>query len=1220
MAKIALGIVGAVIGSIFGPIGISIGFALGSALGSVLFPGKLQPGPRLNDLQVTSATNGAPIPFGWGQVRVAGNIIWAPGLVEVTTTHSVKGGPKQTTYSYTSSFAVSFGEGPCAIGRIWFDSKIVHDPTGGTARITGLSQSGNTVTVTSTLNPAIGTQVTISGAPSGYNGKFKVALSSPVDFTYYNPVSGLAPGSTGTASFPLPVYAAPVIYSGTETQGADPTIQAAVGAANCPAFRGLCYAVWSNFPLTNFGNRLPNVRGEVTYQVTQTAVTGVLNFDRASNSAGSGQPYTAPSLTPQPSNASTFAWFFVKPQSNGSPSYPAGWSSIDGDPYHIAAIFNNGSVIAPSISDSFGGIAYDAMFAIFNYQGSSLPSLFNAANVSGAGINFTAMYPSANVAGNTLFAYFTCLQQSPGLGTLTDSHGNAWVQIASASSFSTGSQFLWMAANAIGGAGNVVSLPGTILATGASFAIYETTTGVLPVLNSPSLDVMVAAICTRARLSPSQIDVTQLASVNPPPGGYLITRPSTAQTALQTLALGYFFDGVESSGVLKFVLRGGATQALAIPESDLGLYKDNYKITEQIGQIQDLPFDYQVLFNDRKLDYQQNKAHKIRHRRIVKTRNQSIIELPLTIDSTTARQIAERSLFLAYLERHPYDFNLWRSLYILYDPTDVIQFTYEGLTFVMRILKSTIGADLQVVLSGVNENTSTYSSSVSGSSGTGVVPAGPNNLPDTALYLFDIPLTRDADANPSGSGYYAALGTLDPVHWPGASLEKSSDDSNFGQQDTDSIACSYGTALTTLPPPRSPWDWDTSSTLQVAMSNGSLAGTSDLNVLNGSNALLVGNPATGIWELLQFANSVQNPDGSYTISRLLRGRRGTEPSCGLHVSGETVVLLNAGGFLRESSSSAELQVLRYFRAVTYGGDVTQVPSTLFTNSGNDLRPYAPASLAATVDMSGNINMSWIRRTRIGGDWLNFIGQVPLSETTESYDLEIVDNGNGAVKRSFTALSSPSCQYTAAQQIADFGSLQKYFTFNVYQNSSLIGRGFKATFTDQLTPPVEPPGIYIFTDVGIGGADPGTVVNPQNAIDGDPSTYCELYVPFTHGVVPAGDAGLASISIQGAVEAPQPVTQVYLNLTYGVPEMNMAGSQIAPIWNIYAGISPFIVNVDGGVIGGVPQATKKVKVLLPLPLPIHTRNIQVHVGLEADSNTTISGACRVRIFDAYLTLS
>lgn len=1053
MARIALAVVGAVIGGLIGgPVGAQLGFALGSALGSVLFPGKLPNGPRLNDLQVTSATNGTPIPFGYNTQRVAGNILWSPGLLETTTDHSIKGGPKQLLYSYSASFAVSFGEGPGTVGRIWFDSKIVYDPTGSTAPITGISEAGNVVTVDSTLNPEIGSQVNINNAPSGYNGSFKVTLSSPIDFSYYNPTAGLSPGTGGTASFPPPTYTAPVIYPGNETQGADPTIQAAVGAANCPAYRGLILVVWTAFPLANFGNRIPNVRAEITYSAPPLTPVTISFVQAASGAQSNHKPFANNVVVPfgSPNTGGNFivAWVlgsigysdtpmdppivFSLTDSQGNTYEPApqtfqtgviwGSNQLSDQAVYIATDIKAGPntvtlgspTAAPNGGANNNGVGLE--LHVFEYTGNpGVPPVINASQFSSAGFTSATLDLTTNQANQLVLLLADSANAFPQTGFTIRVAGKAEDKTVTA----------------VGLAGYTIPMTGT---DGTAFGLILTNQ--LPASTSKtqpwSLAQIVTDLCKRSRLLTSQIDVSGLLPL-PTPYGYIISRISTGQSAMLPLAQAYFFDGVESSGVLKFIPRGGPTQVITIPESDLGLYKDNYKISEQIGQIQDLPLNVQVLFNDQALDYQQNKTHKFRHRRIVKTRNQSIIELPLTLDSTFARQIAEKALFLAYLERQPYDFNLWKALYLLYDPSDVVQFTYEGLTFIARIVKSTIGADFQVVISAVNENASTYQSVVIGSSGVGVIPAGPNTLPDTVLFMFDIPLLRDSDSNPAGSGYYVALGTIDPPHWPGATLEKSSDDINYAQQDTSSVACQYGTALSALPAPSSPWDWDTVNTLRIAMTSGTLAGASDLNVLNGANALMCGK------ECIQFANALQNPDGTYTIGRLLRGRRGTDVHCGDHATLENIVALNPGGVLRETVGSSELQVLRYFRPVTYGGDITLVPSTQFTDSGNDLRPYAVTSVADSRS-SGDLTVTWIRRTRIGGDWLNFVGQVPLSETLESYDVDIL-NGSTVV-RTFPGLSSPQVIYTAAQQIADFGSVQPLILMNIYQNSSVIGRGFQ----------------------------------------------------------------------------------------------------------------------------------------------------------------------------------
>jgi hypothetical protein len=135
-AGAALG--GTIGGSLFGISAATIGGALGAVAGSVvdsLIIGALAPdqriqGPRLDDLRVTSATEGAVIPRLYGTMRLGGNIIWATDFREeqVRTSESSggKGSPTIVTegYRYFASFAVALCEGPIGgVCRIWADGK-----------------------------------------------------------------------------------------------------------------------------------------------------------------------------------------------------------------------------------------------------------------------------------------------------------------------------------------------------------------------------------------------------------------------------------------------------------------------------------------------------------------------------------------------------------------------------------------------------------------------------------------------------------------------------------------------------------------------------------------------------------------------------------------------------------------------------------------------------------------------------------------------------------------------------------------------------------------------------------------------------------------------------------------------------------------------------------------------------------------------------------------
>lgn len=208
MAVLAVAALGSAIGSatlgagIFGISGASIGWLAGSMIGQSLFGPTIE-GPKLADKKVQISAYGAPISQVYGGVRVAGNVFWSTDLVEHKRKEGGKGGPKVTKYSYSVSCAALLCEGPIvSIRRIWADSKVVYD-----------------------ARPEADPAGKIASA------KFK---------EYW------------------------VLYTGTEDQLPDPTIEAEDGVGNVPAYRGSAYVVFTDLPLDDFGNRIPNFTFEIS--------------------------------------------------------------------------------------------------------------------------------------------------------------------------------------------------------------------------------------------------------------------------------------------------------------------------------------------------------------------------------------------------------------------------------------------------------------------------------------------------------------------------------------------------------------------------------------------------------------------------------------------------------------------------------------------------------------------------------------------------------------------------------------------------------------------------------------------------------------------------------------------------------------------------------------------------------------------------------------------
>ena len=235
----------------------------------------------------------------------------------------------------------------------------------------------------------------------------------------------------------------------------------------------------------------------------------------------------------------------------------------------------------------------------------------------------------------------------------------------------------------------------------------ETTVG----SGSPPIAGIVQDLCERAGLLPDQIDVSLLTAANLQPNneclGYVVERPTPAADALRVLMQAYFFDACESGGVVRFVPRG-LPAVEEVPETNLGLVEDKRKVLETMSQEQDLPQTVVVLHNDPALNYEQNKQHKGRNVRIVNTKNQTIISLPIVMTADQALAVAKTWLYFYWLEREQFSFNLWQAVYMLFDPCDVVQFVYEGLTFQIRITETTSGAGFSVSIAGVSENESNF--------------------------------------------------------------------------------------------------------------------------------------------------------------------------------------------------------------------------------------------------------------------------------------------------------------------------------------------------------------------------------------------------------------------------------------------------------------------------------------------------------------------------------
>jgi hypothetical protein len=544
-------------------------------------------------------------------------------------------------------------------------------------------------------------------------------------------------------------------------------------------------------------------------------------------------------------------------------------------------------------------------------------------------------------------------------------------------------------------------------------------------LGAVQLADLVTALCADADFA--DIDVSSLSGLVT---GFAVTDTMSPRDAIAPLGVAYQFDGVESEGVIRFVARGRPS-ATSYDEGDLVLPDGDASFGFSLDRAQetDLPVASRISYIDADADYRQAVAEA---RRLVGGSDRvASSSLPLVLDQGQAIGIGARLLQDAWVMRESASFALAPSTLAL-DPTDEVLLDVGGRVRRLRLTGIDDAASRQ--MQAVATDPSIYEAITGPSRAPGAAQSSVST--GRALVAFlDLPLLTGSEIPwaPRAAAF------ADP--WPGSVLVlRSASDANYALDTSLTRAAIIG--VTTADFSTGPiWRWDEASALAVKLTSGTLSSLDDLSVLGGANAVAIQN-ADGGWEIVQFATATLTAPNQWTLTRLLRGQAGTEGAMRSPVaSGARVVFLD--GALKQLSLSQSEAVLPFHYLWGPQGKAISDPSyqgATLQFQAVGLRPYAPCQLRAVYDGSGDIVLGWIRRDRAPSSDSWDQTEIPLSESAEAYDVEILD-GSGNVARTFSSLGAATATYTAAEIAADFPSgLPSPFRFTVYQLSTVLGRG------------------------------------------------------------------------------------------------------------------------------------------------------------------------------------
>ena len=1043
LVQAAGGLVGGAIGFfVGGPTGALYGAQIGISVGGLLDPPKIK-GPRLEDLAVQTSTYGAFIPRVYGTAPIVGNIFWVQGdkLIEQEKTTSGKGGPEVTSYSYFASFAIGLCEGPIAgIRRIWIGNQLWYD-----------------------------------------------AGADDLD-------SVLASNRTAAGW---------VWYPGNEAQEADPLIQADKGMADTPAYRGIAYIVFEMLPLEKYGNSLlgTQVRCEVVTDSDTVPITEIYsrviddyipNYVMPINPSLESDVLLAVMNGTSGSYDNYYYTLFRETTYPSTASIPYGnccWSEGYADDTRFIYYSNDLS----TFTFQGHGDAFNTGYSI-SYPGTDWVDSIHVGNIVWS---FFTSKSSTYATFTVVYAPQAVLQDVVKVQPLTDKHftyaydaDRSEVVIARSGSFErydfetgayigsvstsfvnydsdTGSvsdgvfwqlhyitTFRYLRGYSLSSGTLLYSytwgVPGSVApcrgyvnnnllfwvneGTGSThfFAIYRLPHGSLDG-NTITLGDIVQAECLKSNLiEAADIDVSQLTDQV---RGYRVGQSGPLRGSIDPLRKVWPFDVRQHGYQIEFVRRGGASVA-TIPAADLDArtagQESGVSITDAREMDLMLPQKVGVKYLDYVREYDINEQSD--ERTSTDAVNQVSIDLPLSMVAEEAKAAATMLLYHGWLDRYDVAFVLpptWQQL----EPADPVTVEADNATYSLRLTSVNTLPDGRMECKAKYSDAAIYTQAQAVAD-EGGSPPRPISLSGPTVYeLLDIPLMVD---DQDTAGFPVAMGGV-TSGWPAGLLYRSDDGGQSWSNPLSVVSpgATIGQAAGALAAYGSTV-YDFASTLTVLLDQAySLASVTEAQLFAGQNWFAYG--AHGRWEIIAARTVTSLGSGEYRLQDFLRGQRGTEWATGLHQAGDAVVLLDqdALGFLSVNASS--IGVERIYRGITVGDTLDSASDRAFTYEGVNLECLAPVHLGGYGNSSLDFVINWTRQSRFAS-WRDYV-DTPLGEASEAYEVDIhSDGGYTTAVRTLTA-SSQTASYTAAQQLADFGSYQPIIYATVYQLSATMGRGY-----------------------------------------------------------------------------------------------------------------------------------------------------------------------------------
>lgn len=466
------------------------------------------------------------------------------------------------------------------------------------------------------------------------------------------------------------------------------------------------------------------------------------------------------------------------------------------------------------------------------------------------------------------------------------------------------------------------------------------------------LSTVVAAAHDRCGHETSDYDVSELTELI---SGVVIESTITGAEAINSIIGAHFADPSDYDGKIHYIKRGKPV-VLTLTEDDLIDEPDEAQRNNAI----EYPKKVHFLGQRADLAYASSKSTSARYSDDAKVVGEITIGSPETYDDgTEPAEVAVKLHKVLWTEAEGEREWMIPDNYLGLVPTDNVGLSYRGELVRCRILniEDTPG---QRKLRMIRDRQSAYTANLTEIPNP-PAPTPPQSsvvAPTIMAFIDTSALTDNADT----LHYLVALSGAND-NWAGAVLQQQLT-GEFQSIDSTTLNSIMGVLQNTVSD-SAPWYTDTTNTVVVRLyTDDQLESRTDAEFLSNGGAFFLSWEDSGStqWEIMQFRDAVQDSNGDWILSHLMRGRKNTETA--EHPPGATFVWIDPA-ILREPAQTSWINTTLTHRAVSNGQspELAAVQNNEYV--GNSQREWPVADILLSRPTADSVEAEAIPRHRFG---------------------------------------------------------------------------------------------------------------------------------------------------------------------------------------------------------------------------------------------------------------